>query len=122
MFEFFERLVDPFPAQKPQRPPSGIYDFCRYYTKGMEPWLLLMAGLTAVTAIAEALLFAILGQVVDWLASSDPATFIEQSAVQLIAMSLFVLLFIPLITAVQSLVMIQGKCLRWAPCQGGRTR
>ena len=107
MFEFFERLVDPFPAQKPQRPPSGIYDFCRYYTKGMEPWLLLMAGLTAVTAIAEALLFAILGQVVDWLASSDPATFIEQSAVQLIAMSLFVLLFIPLITAVQSLVMHQ---------------
>jgi ATP-binding cassette subfamily B multidrug efflux pump len=107
MFGFFERLVDPFPVQKPQRPPSGIYEFCRYYTRGMEPWLLLMAGLTAITAIAEAMLFAILGQVVDWLASSDPATFIQESWVQLVVMSLFVLLFIPITTALQSLVVHQ---------------
>ncbi|MDG1812514.1 MAG: ABC transporter ATP-binding protein [Porticoccaceae bacterium] len=107
MFGFFERLVDPFPAQRPQRPPRGIYEFCRYYTRGMEPWLLLMAGLTAITAIAEAMLFAILGQVVDWLASSDPATFIQESRVQLVVMSLFVLLFIPLTTALQSLVVHQ---------------
>jgi ATP-binding cassette subfamily B protein/ATP-binding cassette subfamily B multidrug efflux pump len=73
----------------------------------MEPWLLLMAGLTAITAIAEAMLFAILGQVVDWLASSDPATFIQESWVQLVVMSLFVLLFIPLTTALQSLVVHQ---------------
>jgi ATP-binding cassette subfamily B protein/ATP-binding cassette subfamily B multidrug efflux pump len=73
----------------------------------MEPWLLLMAGLTAITAIAEAMLFAILGQVVDWLASSDPATFIQESRVQLVVMSLFVLLFIPLTTALQSLVVHQ---------------
>ena len=107
MFGFFERLVDPFPAQRPQRPPRGIYEFCCYYTRGMEPWLLLMAGLTAITAIAEAMLFAILGQVVDWLASSDPATFIQESRVQLVVMSLFVLLFIPLTTALQSLVVHQ---------------
>jgi ATP-binding cassette, subfamily B, multidrug efflux pump len=107
MFGFFERLVDPFPVQKPQRPPRGIYEFCRYYTRGMEPWLLLMAGLTAITAIAEAMLFAILGQVVDWLASSDPATFIQESWVQLVVMSLFVLLFIPITTALQSLVVHQ---------------
>jgi ATP-binding cassette subfamily B protein/ATP-binding cassette subfamily B multidrug efflux pump len=73
----------------------------------MEPWLLLMAGLTAITAIAEAMLFAILGQVVDWLASSDPATFIQESWVQLVVMSLFVLLFIPITTALQSLVVHQ---------------
>lgn len=107
MFGFFERLVDPFPVQKPQRPPRGIYEFCRYYTRGMELWLLLMAGLTAITAIAEAMLFAILGQVVDWLASSDPATFIQESWVQLVVMSLFVLLFIPITTALQSMVVHQ---------------
>ena len=107
MFGFFERLVDPFPAQKPQRPPRRIYEFCRYYTRGMELWLLLMAGLTAITAIAEAMLFAILGQVVDWLASSDPATFIQESWVQLVVMSLFVLLFIPITTALQSMVVHQ---------------
>jgi ATP-binding cassette subfamily B multidrug efflux pump len=107
MFEFFERLVEPFPAEKPQRPPSGLYEFCRYYTRGMESWLLLMAGLTVVIAVAEAMLFAILGQVVDWLASSDPTTFVQESWMQLILMSLFVLFFIPLVTVMQSLVMHQ---------------
>ena len=48
-----------------------------------------MAGLTVVIAVAEAMLFAILGQVVDWLASSDPTTFVQESWMQLILMSLF---------------------------------
>jgi ATP-binding cassette subfamily B protein/ATP-binding cassette subfamily B multidrug efflux pump len=66
-----------------------------------------MAGLTVVIAVAEAMLFAILGQVVDWLASSDPTTFVQESWMQLILMSLFVLFFIPLVTVMQSLVMHQ---------------
>ena len=79
MFGFFERLVDPFPGSSPQQPPRGIYQFCRYYTRGMERWLLLMATLTAITAISEAMLFGILGQVVDWLASSKPDTFFDDN-------------------------------------------
>ena len=107
MFGFFERLINPFPAQKPQRPPKGLYEFCRYYTKGMEPWLLVMAGLTVVTAVSEAMLYAILGQIVDWLASSDPTTFFEDSWLQLVGMTVFILLFIPMVTAIQSLVVHQ---------------
>jgi len=107
MFGFFERLINPFPAQKPQRPPKGLYEFCRYYTKGMEPWLLVMAGLTVVTAVSEAMLYAILGQIVDWLASSDPTTFFEDSWLQLVGMTVFILVFIPMVTAIQSLVVHQ---------------
>ena len=107
MFGFFERLINPFPAQKPQRPPKGLYEFCRYYTKGMEPWLLVMAGLTVVTAVSEAMLYAILGQIVDWLASSDPTTFFEESWLQLVGMTVFILVFIPMVTAIQSLVVHQ---------------
>ena len=107
MFGFFERLINPFPAQKPQRPPKGLYEFCRYYTRGMEPWLLVMAGLTVVTAVSEAMLYAILGQIVDWLASSDPTTFFEDSWLQLVGMTVFILLFIPMVTAIQSLVVHQ---------------
>ncbi|MDA9090812.1 ABC transporter ATP-binding protein/permease [Porticoccaceae bacterium] len=107
MFGFFERLINPFPAQKPQRPPKGLYEFCRYYTRGMEPWLLVMAGLTVVTAVSEAMLYAILGQIVDWLASSDPTTFFEESWLQLLGMTVFILLFIPMVTAIQSLVVHQ---------------
>jgi ATP-binding cassette subfamily B protein/ATP-binding cassette subfamily B multidrug efflux pump len=73
----------------------------------MEPWLLVMAGLTVVTAVSEAMLYAILGQIVDWLASSDPTTFFEESWLQLVGMTVFILVFIPMVTAIQSLVVNQ---------------
>jgi ATP-binding cassette subfamily B multidrug efflux pump len=107
MFGLFEKLIDPFPPQSPDRPPTGIYAFCRHYTLGMEPWLALMAFLTAVTAVAEALLFGILGQLVDWLASSAPETFIEDTWEPLAAMSIFILVFIPATTGLRSLVVHQ---------------
>ncbi len=107
MFGFFERLVDPFPKQLALTPPSGVYQFCRYYTRGMEPWLITMACLTATTAISEALLFGILGQVVDWLSSSNPDTFFEDSGYYLIGMAIFMLVLIPLANALRSLIVHQ---------------
>ena len=107
MFGFFERLVDPFPKKAAQRPPDSVYQFCRHYSRGMEPWLLLMAFLTAITAISEALLFGILGQVVDWLSERNPETFIEQSGSTLIGMGIFMLILLPFSTAMRSLVVHQ---------------
>lgn len=107
MFGFFERLVDPFPKQAAVRPPNGVYEFCRYYTRGMEPWLILMAVLTATTAIAEAMLFGILGQIVDWLSSSEPETFIDESGVYLAGMAFLMLILIPLANGLRSLVVHQ---------------
>ena len=96
MFGFFERLVNPFPEETPQQPPKGIYQFCRYFTKGLEPWLITMAILTALVAIAEASLFGILGKVVDLLVASDPESFIEDSWTSIIVMSVFMLIVIPI--------------------------
>ena len=107
MFGFFERLVDPFPKQAAGRPPNGVYEFCRYYTRGMEPWLILMAVLTATTAIAEAMLFGILGQIVDWLSSSEPETFIDESGVYLAGMAFLMLILSPLANGLRSLVVHQ---------------
>ena len=107
MFGFFERLVDPFPKKAAQRPPDSVYQFCRHYSRGMESWLLLMAFLTAITAISEALLFGILGQVVDWLSERNPETFIEQSGSTLIGMGIFMLILIPLSNAMRSLIVHQ---------------
>jgi ATP-binding cassette subfamily B multidrug efflux pump len=73
----------------------------------MERWLGLMAVLTAITAISEAMLIGILGQVVDWLASSDPETFFAETWPTLLAMSVFMLLVIPLANAGRSLVVHQ---------------
>lgn len=107
MFSFFERLIDPFPDQVPSQPPKGLFAFCRYFTHGLEPWLLLMALLTALTAISEALLFGVLGKVVDWLSSSDPSTFLSDSWGTIVVMSVFILVLIPLLTSLHSLVVHQ---------------
>ena len=107
MFSYFEKLVDPFPAEAAQQPPKGVYQFCRYYTRGMEGWLLLMAFLTAITAISEALLYGILGQLVDWLSNQDKETFLGDSLNELILIGLFMLLVIPIANSLRSLVVHQ---------------
>ena len=65
MFSYFEKLVDPFPAEAAQQPPKGVFQFCRYYTRGMEGWLLLMAILTAKTAKSQTLHYRILPKLDD---------------------------------------------------------
>jgi ATP-binding cassette subfamily B multidrug efflux pump len=107
MFGFFERLVNPFPPESPQLPPRGIYAFCRYYIRGIEHWLVLMGVLTAITAVSEAMLFGILGQVVDWLAGSEGETFFADSWPMLLGMTVFMLVVIPLVTTAHSLVVHQ---------------
>ena len=107
MFAFFERLIDPYPPEHPVQPPRGLYQFCRYYTRGIEPWLVLMACLTACLAVGEAMLYAILGHLVDWLAARDPQTFLHQEWPMLAGMAVFVLLVIPIIVVLHSLVVHQ---------------
>ncbi|MCB1615962.1 MAG: ABC transporter ATP-binding protein [Pseudomonadales bacterium] len=107
MFSFFERLLDPFPPEHPVRPPQGVLAFCRHYIKGIEVYLCLMAFLTATLAISEALLYGILGQIVDWLADQEPRHFIAEQLSTLLLMGGFILVFIPLIVLLHSLVVHQ---------------
>ncbi|CAI8171944.1 MAG: Putative multidrug export ATP-binding/permease protein [Cellvibrionales bacterium UBA7375] len=107
MFGFFERRVDPFPEEAPKQPPKGIYQFCRYFTKGLEPWLIIMAILTALVAVAEASLFGVLGKVVDLLVASDSESFIEDSWTSIVVISVFILIVIPILASLHSLVVHQ---------------
>ncbi|HEY9033664.1 MAG TPA: ABC transporter ATP-binding protein, partial [Pseudomonadales bacterium] len=84
------------------------FAFCRHYVRGMEPYLLLMALLTATLAISEALLYGILGRLVDWLAVQDSSRFLQQQWPELLAMAGFVLLFIPLVVVLHGLVVHQS--------------
>jgi ATP-binding cassette subfamily B protein/ATP-binding cassette subfamily B multidrug efflux pump len=107
MFKFFENLVDPFPLDHPQQPPLGLFQFCRHYTKGLEPYLFAMAVLTVITAVGEAMLYAVLGQVVDWLASQSPKHFFAEQWPLLLGISLYVLVFIPLTVLLHALIINQ---------------
>lgn len=87
MFGFFERLINPFPPEHPSEPPKGLYQFCRHYIRGIEPYLILMAFLTTCLAISEAMLYAVLGQMVDWLTEQNTAQFFETEWPLLLAMA-----------------------------------
>jgi ATP-binding cassette subfamily B protein/ATP-binding cassette subfamily B multidrug efflux pump len=107
MFKYFENLVNPFPLEHPERPPQGLFQFCRHYTKGLEPYLIAMAVLTVITAAGEAMLYAVLGQLVDWLASQSPANFFAEKWPLLLGISCYILIFIPITVLLQSLIIHQ---------------
>lgn len=96
MLSFFERLINPFPNEEPRQPPASLFKFCRYYTRGMEPYLLLMSLTTAAMAIFEVLLFGFLGQLVDWLIAKDPATLWQDERSTLVMWSILLLVVMPL--------------------------
>jgi ATP-binding cassette subfamily B multidrug efflux pump len=106
-FRFFEQLVDPFPAKQPGRSPRSVYEFCRHYSRGLEPYLLCMALLSTGIAIVEVALFDVMGQVVDFLAESTPAALNEDDGVSLLWLALGVLAAYPLLVGLQSLLLHQ---------------
>ncbi len=73
LFSWFERRVDPYPEAAPSPTPRGFFAFLWAGTEGMRPFILGMMLLTATIGVFEALLFAMLGRVVDWLAAVEPA-------------------------------------------------
>ena len=107
MFRFFENLIEPFPPEKPTRPPNTLFAFCRHYTRGVEGYLILMAILTGLLAIIEVSLFGFLGSLVDWLANKDPDTFLEEEGDTLWAMALLVLVGLPVTVLLHSTIIHQ---------------
>lgn len=107
MFHFFEKLINPFPPEHPAQPAPSLYAFCRHYTRGIEPHLLIMSFLTGCLAIGEALLYGVLGQIVDWLTTSNREDFISTHWMLLLGMSLFILVLMPLIVWLHSSIVHQ---------------
>ncbi|MDO9285840.1 MAG: ABC transporter ATP-binding protein, partial [Aquabacterium sp.] len=72
MFAWFEDLVDPYPDSPPATPPAGFWPFMRAATLGLRRYIVAMVLFTAAIGVFEALLFAMLGNIVDWLAKVSP--------------------------------------------------
>jgi ATP-binding cassette subfamily B multidrug efflux pump len=73
VFAWFERLVDPYPTADPVSPPKGLRAFLWAASDGTRPYIALMTLLTAAIGAFEAVLFAMLGSILDWLAKVAPA-------------------------------------------------
>lgn len=107
MLSFFEKIIKPFPSEEPVQPPKGVYAFCRHYSHGMEIPLILMSVLTATVAILEVSLFGFMGELVEWLATKDPATLWQEEGKTLITMGAIVLIALPALVFLQAAVVHQ---------------
>ncbi|MEL6825328.1 MAG: ABC transporter ATP-binding protein [Pseudomonadota bacterium] len=96
MFGFFERRLDPFPETRTDMPPARLWAFISHYVRDARPWLIIMAVLSALIGVSEVLLFGFLGQIVDWLATSDPDMFMSDYGWLLAGMVVVVMFAMPL--------------------------
>lgn len=118
MFSWFEKRVDPYPDTPPPQPPQGFFAFVWSATAGMRPLILGMTLLTALFGAFEALLFAMLGSVVDWLSQTAPAELWAKEKGNLLLLGLILLGSITLI-GLQAISKYQGLSsnfpmrLRW---------
>ncbi len=73
MFRYFEKLVPPYPETPLPQLPRGFFAFLWACACGVRRYIVAMTLLTAAIGVFEALLFSVLGHVVDWLAKVQPA-------------------------------------------------
>ena len=118
LFRWFENRVTPYPESAPEAPPKNFFAFLWVCSAGLRPYILAMTLCTAVIGAFEALLFAMLGRVVDWLAAVEPARlWTEQRGSLLLLVA--ILAASPIVVALQTMLKHQALAanfpmrLRW---------
>ena len=79
MLQWFEKLVDPYPSKGLNEPlPTRFFPFVWQAATGVRRYLLLLVLCTAGAASFEAVLYAKIGDLVNWLSKSQPETFLAE--------------------------------------------
>ena len=118
MLAWFERLLHPFPDAVPPQTPRGFLAFVWSCTQGLRGYILAMTVLTAAIGAFEALLFAMMGRIVDWLGHVEPSRLWEVERGRLLLLAGIVLAS-PLLIALQTFIKRQTLAshfpmlLRW---------
>ena len=118
MFSLFEKLIHPYPDTVIAPPPRGFAAFVWACTKGLRRYIIFMTLLTAAIGAFEAVLFAMMGKIVDWLSHVEPALLWTQERGNLFFLA-GVLIASPIVVALQTLFKQQALAgnfpmmLRW---------
>jgi len=83
LLAWFERRIDPFPDAEVTTPPATFFAFVWSCTKGTRLWIAVMTLATACIGAFEALLFAVMARIIDWLAVTPPAELWAQHGLSL---------------------------------------
>ncbi|TPN77570.1 ABC transporter ATP-binding protein [Mesorhizobium sp. CU2] len=104
MFRWFEKRLNPFPAEEPVEPPKTLIAFCVHYTRGAWPYIIVDGVLVAAIAVAEVWMFGFMGRIVDWLSAQNRETFLQTESWKLAGMAFIVLFALPGTVWLRSLV------------------
>lgn len=107
-FDWLEGFTDPLPPAQPEMPPADLIPFMVHYARPFWKLLLVAACFSAVIAVLEVSLFAFLGRMVDWLATSTRATFWADHGGQLVLMGVVLLVILPVLKFLYESVSHQG--------------
>ena len=108
MFRWFEKYIDPFSDDSLDQPPSTMGGFCWHFTRPVLPIIIAMSILGGTIALLEVAILSFFGNIVDWLANADRATFLEDNYSQLMLMGGTILIVIPLVEIIWQVVFHQG--------------
>ncbi len=118
MFRLFEKLLQPYPVAEPRLPPASFFAFIWACTENLRGKIAAMAALTALLSSFEAILFGMLGRIVDWLGMQVPADLWQQRGTTLTWLGVALLVSIGVV-ALQTIVKHQTLAvnlpmrLRW---------
>jgi ATP-binding cassette, subfamily B, multidrug efflux pump len=118
MLRWFENLVNPFPSSEIKPPPNALWPFVWSCTEGLRGFILMMTLFTALIGGFEALLFAAMGKVVDWLSKTSPILLWQTEKFHLLLLATL-LIFSPILIGIQTLIKHQALAgnfpmrLRW---------
>jgi ATP-binding cassette, subfamily B, multidrug efflux pump len=112
LFPLFEKLLHPYPEAEPALPPKGFTAFVWACTRGLRGYIAVLGLLSAAIAAYEAWLFALLGQVVDWLSRVQPSRLWDEQGHMLLVLGA-VLVASTLIVALQTFVKHQTLAINF---------
>ena len=107
MFRWFERRLDPYPQDLPQMPPRSLAGFVLHYSRGVIPWLVVLALGSGLIAAGEVVLFGYLGDLVNRLADAGTQGFMAAEGPRLIRMGVLLLVILPVLNIGTTLIMHQ---------------
>lgn len=105
---WLEQYRPPFPTAPPSKPPPTLCGFIIHYAKPF--WLLITVSALACAGLAliEVALFAVVGDLIDWLHTDSRATFWTNHRTELFGLGALILIILPLMALVHNVVLHQG--------------
>ena len=79
MLQWFEKLISPFPKSLIETPPKSLFNFAWLCIKDIKLYIVLISVLTASIASFEAILYAVLGKLIDLMVESEPSQFFNNN-------------------------------------------